>query len=105
MAEPMRIRAQLKEGVTEVHVLMPHPMETGFRKDEAGRPISAHYITDVQISLQGRTVLTATLSRAVSQDPLLYFRFRGGRADEILRVEWIDTGGERQTGEAKILGS
>jgi len=103
MAEPMRIRAQLKDGVTEVHVLMPHPMETGFRKDEAGRPIGAHYITDVQISLDGRTVLGATLSRAVSQDPLLYFRIQGGRADQTLRVDWIDTLGERRTDEAKIF--
>ncbi len=103
MAEPMRIRAQLKDGVTEVHVLMPHPMETGFRKDDAGRPISAHYITDVQISLEGRTVFSATLSRAVSQDPLLYFRIQGGRANETLRVDWIDTRGERRTDEAKIF--
>jgi len=102
MAEPMRIRAQLKDGVTEVHVLMPHPMETGFRQDAAGRPISAHYITDVEISLEGRTVLSATLSRAVSQDPLLYFRIKGGRANQTLRVDWIDTRGERRTDEAKI---
>jgi sulfur-oxidizing protein SoxZ len=104
MAEPMRIRARLKEGVTEVHVLMLHPMETGFRKDDAGRPISAHYITDVQISVQGRTVLSATLSRAVSQDPLLYFRFQGGRVDDTIRVDWIDTLGERRTDEAQIQG-
>jgi sulfur-oxidizing protein SoxZ len=98
----MRIRARLKEGVTEVHVLMPHPMETGFRTDDAGRPISAHYITDVQISLEGRTVLAATLSRAVSQDPLLYFRIKGGRANDTLRVDWIDTRGERRSDAAQI---
>ncbi len=103
MAEPIRIRAQLKEGVTEVHVLMPHPMETGFRKDDAGQPISAHYITDVQISLEGRAVLNATLSRAVSQDPLLYFRIQGGRVNETIRVDWVDTRGERRTDEAKIF--
>jgi sulfur-oxidizing protein SoxZ len=103
MADPMRIRAQSKDGVTEVHVLMPHPMETGFRKDDAGHPISAHYITDVQISLDGRTVLSATLSRAVSQDPLLYFRIQGGSVNQTVRVDWIDTRGERRTDEAKIF--
>jgi sulfur-oxidizing protein SoxZ len=105
MAEPMRIRAKSKEGMTDVHVLMPHPMETGFRTDEAGHPIPAHYITDVEILVQGRTVLSATLSRAVSQDPLLYFRFKGGRAEDIIRVVWTDTSGERRADEAKILGS
>ncbi len=105
MAEPMRIRALFKDGITDVHVLMPHPMETGFRTDDAGRPIVAHYITDVEIAVQGRIVLSATLSRAVSQDPLLYFRFTGGRADDIIRVTWTDTRGERRSDEAKILGS
>jgi sulfur-oxidizing protein SoxZ len=80
-------------------------METGFRTDAAGRPISAHYITDVEISVQGRTVFSATLSRAVSQDPLLYFRFEGGRSGDTIRVMWTDTRGERRTDEAKILGS
>jgi len=102
MAEAMRIRAMLKEAFTEVHVLMPHPMETGFRKDDSGRPISAHYITDVQISAGGRTVLRATLSRAVSQDPLLHFRFKGGRAGDTIRVDWIDTRGERRSDEATV---
>jgi sulfur-oxidizing protein SoxZ len=101
----MRIRAHSKAGVTEVHVLMPHPMETGFRTDEAGRPISAHYITEVEISLQGRTVLSATLSRAVSQDPLLHFRFKGEYRDETIRVVWTDTRGEHRADEATILGA
>jgi sulfur-oxidizing protein SoxZ len=104
MAEPMRIRAQFKEGETYVHVLMPHPMETGFRTDDGGRPIAAHYITDVEISIRERTVLSATLSRAVSQDPLLFFRFKGGRVDDTIRVVWTDSRGERRADEAKILG-
>jgi sulfur-oxidizing protein SoxZ len=80
-------------------------METGFRTDDAGRPISAHYITDVHISVQGRTVLSAILSRAVSQDPLLYFRFHGGLAGDTIRVEWTDNRGERRSDEAEVLGS
>ncbi len=104
MADPIRIRAHLSDGVTEVRVLMPHPMETGFRLDEGGKPVAAHYIKDVQISVAGRTVLTATMSRSVSQDPLLYFRFRGGRADEEITVAWTDTRGDRRLGVARILG-
>ena len=102
MGEPIRIRAHCSAGITEVHVLMPHPMETGFRQD-GGHPITAHYITEVQISLSGRAVLNATLSRAVSQDPLLYFRFKGGRPNESLSVVWVDTRGDRRVDEAKIL--
>jgi sulfur-oxidizing protein SoxZ len=81
---------------------MPHPMETGFRKDEAGNFVAAHYITDVEIVVAGRTVLKATLSRAVSEDPLLFFRVKGGHVDDPIRVSWVDNWGERQADESRI---
>jgi sulfur-oxidizing protein SoxZ len=33
MADPMKIRAQLKGDVADVKILIFHPMETGLRKD------------------------------------------------------------------------
>jgi sulfur-oxidizing protein SoxZ len=100
--DTIRIRAQLRDGGTDIHVLMPHPMETGFRKDEAGNFVAAHYITDVEIVVAGRSVLKAALSRAVSEDPLLFFRIKGGHADDLVRVSWIDSWGERRVDESKI---
>jgi hypothetical protein len=47
MSDPMKIRATNANGVTEVRVLMSHPMETGQRKDAAGKTVPAHYITEV----------------------------------------------------------
>jgi sulfur-oxidizing protein SoxZ len=47
----IRIRAKLKDSLTEVQVLMPHPMETGLRSDEAGQLVPAHFITDVQVAV------------------------------------------------------
>jgi sulfur-oxidizing protein SoxZ len=100
--DPIRIRAQARGGGTDIHVLMPHPMETGFRKDEAGGFLPAHYITDVDIIVAGRTVLKATLSRAVSEDPLLHFRIKGGDPDDRVRVSWVDNWGERRVEESVI---
>ena len=105
MADPIRIRAHAKEGTTEVHVLMPHPMETGFRKDESGDFIAAHYITDVEIVVAGRSVLKATLSRAVSEDPLLFFRIQGGRTGDPVRVSWIDTWGEHRVDDSVVTAA
>ncbi len=105
MPDPIRIRAQARDGGTEIHVLMPHPMETGFHKDEAGDFIPAHYITEVRIEVDGKPVLNATLSRAVSEDPLLYFRIKGGGAGERVTVSWLDTHGDRRSDEARILAA
>ncbi|MEY4625759.1 MAG: thiosulfate oxidation carrier complex protein SoxZ, partial [Pseudomonadota bacterium] len=41
MADPMRVRAQENGGVVDVKVLMKHDMETGQRKDAAGKTIPA----------------------------------------------------------------
>jgi sulfur-oxidizing protein SoxZ len=102
VADPIRIRARWASGQTEVHVLMPHPMETGMRRDPKGDLIAAHYITDVEIATSGRVVLAANLSLAVSQDPLLHFRFRGGAVGERITVTWLDNVGQRRLDEGVI---
>ena len=105
MPDPIRIRAQLKDGITEVHVLMPHPMETGMRQDDAGQFVAAHFITDVQVRIAGREVLSATLGRGVSADPLLHFRLKGAAAGERISVAWVDSRGERRSDESVILAA
>lgn len=94
---PIRIRARAVPGHTEVTLLMPHPMETGMRKDANGAFVPAHYITDVQVTAAGRVVLQARLSQAVSQDPLLSFRYRGGQLGDRLQVRWTDSRGEQRS--------
>ena len=101
-AQPIRIRARISQGVTTVQVLMPHPMETGLRRDEAGQPVPAHHITDVSVTLGERSVFAARLTFAVSRDPLLAFRLRGAEAGQRLRVAWTDSRGEARVDEAVI---
>lgn len=102
MANPMRIRAKAENGVTTVRALMAHVMETGQRKDGAGNPIPAHYITDVEASHNGKTVLKALWGTAVAQNPFLSFKFKGGAAGEKVSLTWKDSKGESRTDEATI---
>ncbi|MEO7056646.1 MAG: thiosulfate oxidation carrier complex protein SoxZ [Caldimonas sp.] len=102
MADPMRIRATNKDGVTDVRVLMAHPMETGFRKDASGKTVPAHYINDVKASSGGKTVLTAKWGQAISQNPYLQFRFKGAKPGDKVTVTWTDNMGETRTDEATI---
>lgn len=101
-SQPIRIRARLIDGVTHVQVLMPHPMETGMRQEEAGRLVPAHHITDVVVTLGLRTVFAARMSIAVSRDPLLSFRLTDAPAGQVLRVAWTDTQGQSRSDEATI---
>jgi sulfur-oxidizing protein SoxZ len=102
MADPMRIRAANKDGVTEVRVLMSHPMETGARKDASGATVPAHYIKDLEATHGGKTVLKAQFSGSVSQNPFLSFKFKGGAKGEKVAVKWVDTKGATRTDEATI---
>lgn len=102
MADPMRIRAQTKDGLTEVRVLMAHIMETGQRKDSSGNVIPAHYIEDVTATVGDRTVLSAKWGPAISQNPFLHFKFKGAKAGDTIKVTWKDNKGETRTDEAKI---
>lgn len=102
MADPMRIRAQLKGDVTEVRVLMAHVMETGQRKDGAGNVIPALHIQSVTATWNGKAVLSAQFGPAVSQNPVMNFSFKGGAKGDKVIVNWVDTKGDKRTDEAVI---
>ena len=102
MEQPIRIRTRREGGFVTVRILMPHAMETGMRQDEGGRPIPAHHITDVAVTLGERKVFAARMSIAVSRDPLLSFRLGDARAGQTLRVAWTDSQGHTRSDEARI---
>jgi len=102
MADPMRIRAAEAGGVTTVRVLMSHPMESGARKDAGGNTVPAHYITDVVATHNGKQVLAAMWSGAVSQNPFLSFKFKGAAKGEKVQVKWTDNKGQSRTDEVAI---
>ena len=102
MADPMRIRASLVGDSTEVKVLMSHQMETGQRKDAQGKTIPAWFIQNVAITHNGRTVLSAQWGTAISQNPFLAFKFKGGAKGDKVQVTWTDNRGDKRTDEATI---
>jgi len=102
MADPMKIRAQAADGKTTVRVLMAHEMETGQRKDPAGKIIPAWYIQQVSAQLNGAIVLTAQWGPSISKNPFLQFTVRGGKAGDRVAISWIDNSGERRSDEATV---
>ena len=102
MADPMRIRATSRDGVVNVKVLMSHEMETGLRKDAAGKLIPAHFIQSVSATWGGKVVLSAQWGPAVSKNPFIEFNFKGGKAGERISITWTDNKGDTRTDEAGI---
>jgi sulfur-oxidizing protein SoxZ len=102
MADPMRIRATSKDGVVNVKVLMSHEMETGQRKDAAGKLVPAHYIQSVSATWKGKLVLSAQWGPAVSKNPFIEFNFKGGQKGDKIELTWTDNKGDKRTDEATI---
>ena len=103
MAEPMKIRATLQGDTAEIKVLMNHVMETGQRKDaKTGQIIPAHYIQNVDATVNGKTVLSADWGAAISKNPYLGFRVKGAKAGDKVVINWVDNKGEKNTADATI---
>src|SRR5439155_24198361 len=85
-AEPMKMRATLNGGVTDVRVLMTHPMETGQRKDPDGKLVPPHFIQNVTVKLNGRTVVESQISQGISRNPVFSFRLKGGATGDRIEV-------------------
>ena len=102
MADPMRIRAQASGDKATVRVLMAHEMESGQRKDSAGKTIPAWFINEVSASLNGKVVMTAEWGPSVSKNPFLQFTVKGAKAGDKVQVTWTDNKGDKRTDEATV---
>lgn len=102
MADPMRIRAQAAGDKATVRVLMSHEMETGQRKDSAGKPIPAWFIQQVSAQHNGKTVLEAQWGPAVAKNPFLQFVVKGAKAGDKIAISWLDNRGDKRTDEATV---
>lgn len=105
MSEPMKIRATLQGDTADVRVLMLHPMETGQRKDAKGQIVPLHFIQSVVITHNGKPVLDAQWSQAVSRNPFLGVRVKGAKAGDKITVAWTDNKGDKRTDETTVAAA
>jgi len=102
MADPMKIRAQAAGNNATVRVLMAHEMETGLRKDAAGKAIPAWHIQTVSAQHNGKPVMKAQWGPAVSKNPFLQFTVKGAKAGDKISITWVDNKGDTRTDEAVV---
>ena len=96
MAGPMKMRATLSGGYTDLRVLMTHPMTTA----QSGQPL--HFIQNITVTQNGRPVVEAEISQAVSRNPVFSFRLKGGAKGDKIEVSWLDNKGETNKIEGAV---
>ena len=101
-AGPMKMRATLAAGYTDIRVLMTHPMETGQRKDPDGKLVPMHFIQNITVKVNGRPAVESQVSQGVSRNPVFTFRVKGGARGDKIEVSWLDNLGETNSIETAV---
>lgn len=102
MAEQIKIRAQVQGDITEIRILMQHPMETGQRKDEKGQTLPVLFIQSFSVSHNGKPIIDGQLNTSISKNPLFAFKARGIKAGDKLAVSWQDNTGDKRRDEISV---
>lgn len=96
MSNPVpRVRAPNKAKVGEVieiRSLISHPMESGQRRDSAGKVVPRKIINKFTASFNGKTFFEADWHPAISANPYQAFFFRATASGEFKFV-WTDDDG------------
>ena len=95
-AGPMKMRATIAGGNTDVRVLMSHPMTTA----QSGQPL--HFIQNLTVKVNGKTVIEGEISQAVSRNPVFSFRLKGGAKGDKIEVSWLDNKGDTNRTETAV---
>src|SRR4051812_16282750 len=95
-AGPMKKRATLGHGVPHVRGLVTPPMTTAPSKQPP------HFIQNVTVKQNGKTVVEAQTSQAVSRNPVFTFRLKGGAKGDKIEVSWLDNKGETASIETAV---
>ena len=90
--------------IIEIRVMVEHPMESGFRHDNMGKPIPRHIATDFDCRYNGREVFRATLYPAVSTNPFFTFYLVAQESGDLV-FSWADDRGGTATETARLTVS
>ncbi len=82
--------------VIEVRTTIAHPMETGLRSDDLGRPLPRNILTHFECRYANQPVFSTTLYTAISANPYLAFFVRA-EASGPLALTWTGDNGFAQT--------
>lgn len=102
MADQIKIRAQNQGEITDIRILMQHPMETGQRKDDKGQSLPMHFIQTFTVSLNGKPIIDGQLNTSISKNPLFTFKARSIKSGDKLTVAWVDNSGDRRQDEITV---
>ncbi|MGE4419085.1 MAG: thiosulfate oxidation carrier complex protein SoxZ [Sulfurimonas sp.] len=96
----MKIKAKIKDDVTEVKILLDSPMAG--KEEAALKKIEEDYLTHVTAKVGGKVVWEASTGPFLSKNPYFKFEFKGAKKGDKLVIETINNKGKTDKDEAAI---
>jgi sulfur-oxidizing protein SoxZ len=101
----MKVKAKLKNGVIKVKAMAKHGMTTfNMMEKKSGNRDDANFITHLNATINGETVLDMSTSQFLSKNPIFKFELKAGdfkKGDKLL-MSWVDRKGKTGKGTGKI---
>jgi len=79
--------------VIELKAMIQHDMETGYRRDEYGRPIARDILKHFECQYNGEIVFRAELFPGIAANPFLSFYTTATESGTLL-FRWVDQNGQ-----------
>jgi sulfur-oxidizing protein SoxZ len=98
----VRVPERARRGeIIEIRAMIEHPMESGFRLDNVGKPIARHIVDRFTCRYDGRDVFRVKLHPAVSTNPYFVFHAVATQTGALV-FTWIDDEGNVATHTAQL---
>lgn len=92
----LQIPPRIKRGEPfQVKILIRHPMETGYRLTDEGKPVARNVIRQISCRYGGLEVFRAEPSSGISANPIFSFFVTARDTGELL-IEWVDDSGTKE---------
>ncbi|HSI45592.1 MAG TPA: thiosulfate oxidation carrier complex protein SoxZ [Methylophilus sp.] len=107
-ASSMKMRARLLEDgpsgkhITELKIIIVHPMRTGRSKNDDGQLMPAHFMQLMQVSLNGKVIIDAQTGTGISRNPYFTFYLTEAKLGDMIAVNWQDNRGFSGQGEITV---
>lgn len=103
MVARVQIPKEARRGeMIEVRIVIQHPMETGFRRDDVGQIIKRNVINIVSCRYNGAEVFRADLSSGIAANPYLQF-YTVAEASGEFEFTWMDDEGREGTERQSVV--
>jgi len=90
-----------KGEVVEVRSRVQHVMETGYRRDERGRPFPRDILNRMVATYGGETVFEARMHPAIAANPYIAFHITAEETGPVA-FTWTDDAGKVETVTAEL---